>query len=71
MIINNFFLLSKNNFFCSQAILLKKSKDALEAGLQYFVFQLTQGGEYDSKLSQYWKKILNNLNEVLHMHRVI
>ncbi|XP_017778938.1 PREDICTED: ATP-dependent RNA helicase DHX36-like [Nicrophorus vespilloides] len=58
---------TKLEFVCDrrQADVLLRCKNALDSGKQYYIYQLTKGGEVDGGLNQIWDEILSKLNDIL------
>lgn len=49
------------------AVLLQKCKSAVTAGVDYYVYQLTKGAEYDREVNRIWDGMLSKLNSCLKM----
>lgn len=44
---------------------IKKCKEILQECVQYYIFQLTRGEDYNEQVNFYWNEILRHLNDIL------
>ncbi|XP_008195117.1 ATP-dependent RNA helicase DHX30 isoform X1 [Tribolium castaneum] len=47
-----------------------KCKEAIDSAYSYFIFQMTEGGECNSRINAIWDKILNHINSILEKHSI-
>lgn len=52
-------------FFFRNAELIVKCKEVLRSMHQYYIYQLTEGAEYNSNINKSWKNIIENLSATL------
>lgn len=53
-----------------QATIIQKCKEVLNNGLEYYIYQMTEGNKYDATINRHWNEILLLLNEALSATKV-
>lgn len=51
--------------------MIKEAKESLQMGVEYYIYQLTEGGQCDNKIEGSWKTMLNKLENILVTSNVI
>lgn len=44
-------------------MIIQKCKEVLNSGLDYYIYQMTEGNHYDATVNRHWNEILMLLNE--------